>query len=183
MNHRQTRLPAALALMMACSGTDTPYLPGGGVAKDSGGDSAGSGGPCPYTEWTAIGEAWVDPLTCTAWGPQEGSMDWYEAVSPEEAIAGGCSSHCDEDDSGYCSDMEPVDGLDGSWALPSISDLEALALRAGPFEPLSGDLWSRSSDTYMNQLAWTADLDQPGMEVTLDKGSGAKVRCMLQISR
>ena len=168
---------AILSLAIACTGTDTPYIPGGGSSHDSAGDSATTG-DCSYTEWTQTGEVQVDPLSCIAWGPISETMDWYEAVSPTEAIAGGCTSHCDDDGEGYCEDMGEIDGLAGAWALPSIADLEALALRDAPFEELSGDLWSRTSDENMNQLAWTADLSQPGMEIILDKGSGAKVRCI-----
>ena len=165
----------------ACTGANAPYIPGQG-RPHTGQETGASAGDCAYAEWTQEGEVLVDPLTCKAWGPKTSSMDWYSAVSPTEAIAGGCSSHCDDDGEGYCEDMGEIDGLSGDWGLPSIEDLEELALRNAPFTDLSGDLWSLDSDSNMNQLAWTADLTQPGMEVTLGKDSGAYVRCMLVLS-
>ena len=169
-------------LLFGCTSSPPPYIPGGGIADDSAGETDSGSATCIYTEWTQVGEVWIDPLSCTAWGPKSNSMDWYEAVSPSEAIAGGCTSHCDDDGEGHCADVGSIDGLAGPWALPSIETLEQLALRDAPFEDPGGDLWSRTSDTNMNQLAQTVDLNQPGMSVTLDKNSGAYVRCMLNVA-
>ena len=170
-----------VVLAAACTGSNTPYIPGSGGSDSTADDTGPSTGSCDFSEWTLVGEAWVDPLTCMAWGPKTSFMDWFEAVSPTEAIAGGCTSHCDEDGIGYCEDQAAIPDLNGSWALPSIANLEELALRDAPCDDLTGDLWSRDSDDTMNQLAWTADLTQPGMEVLLNKDSGANVRCMMLI--
>jgi len=119
---------------------------------------------------------WYDPVTCSAWSPPEGPIDWHQSVSHSEAVSGGCASTCDEDtEQDHCANLS-LGGL-SNWRVPSIAELEDLATRSPPFEAIEHDLWSIDSDS-MDNLAWTANIDQPGMSVLLEKSSEAYVRCI-----
>ncbi|MDP6933124.1 MAG: hypothetical protein QGG40_09415, partial [Myxococcota bacterium] len=101
--------------------------------------------------WVSEGQVVIEPDSCLRWSPRsEDEMDWYAAVDPDDAVAGGCTAHCDEDDVGWCDEVEGLEGLSG-WRLPDIGELEDTALRSPPFDELEGYLWSRTSDDYMEQ--------------------------------
>ena len=119
---------------------------------------------------------WYDPVNCGAWSPVSDPLSWHEAVNPSEADSGGCDSNCDEEPNiNYCEQLS-LGGV-SNWRVPIISELEDLAIRQSPFVDILDDLWSLSSDSIDN-LAWTANLDQPGMSVLLEKDSQAHVRCI-----
>ena len=116
----------------------------------------------------------MDPQ-CASWSPMSTAMNWFSAVSPGEATNGGCDNYCDDEpNENYCEDLS-LGGL--SWRLPTIAEIEDLAVRNPPFENPDGDLWSVTSDN-MDQMAWTANIEQPGMSVLLQKDATANVRCI-----
>ncbi len=129
---------------------------------------------CPDS-WAQEGDSWLDPVDCLAWAPlSDDNHTWHEAISPNEAINGGCSNNCDEDaENNYCTNLD----LDGrSWRLPSVSQLERLADRDLPFFDLEFSLWTMESAS-PESLAWTLDLSQPGAQMAQDKGNPQRVRC------
>ena len=112
---------------------------------------------CP-DEWEERGENdtyWVDPIDCRAWSTLKSSVTWEEA-----------QEHC-----------ENFSLANIAWSIPSISVLEAMANRSTPFEQTDSDLWSNDIDS-ASGLIWTANLDQPGMSILLDRSSEAGVRCV-----
>ena len=118
---------------------------------------------------------WLDPTACVAWSPLSDTLNWFEAVSSSEASTGGCDQICDLDEAvNYCADLS-LGGL--SWRTPSIAELKDVTTRNPPFSNLDADLWSRDSDP-LDELAWTANAEQPGMEISLDKTGLANVRCI-----
>jgi hypothetical protein len=162
--------------LSGCGGSEDDIPAGANTIPGTDETSTSSG--CAYTEWSWEGSSLVDPLTCLAWSDRSATMTWYEAVSADEAVAGGCTANCDiEGEGDYCADLDAGDGF-SDWKLPSEELLSELALRAAPFDDLSGDLWTRDSDSTFDQLAWTVELDQAGQQITLDKNSGAYVRCV-----
>ena len=112
---------------------------------------------CP-DEWEERGETstyWVDPTDCRAWSTLHSPVTWEEA-----------QEHC-----------ATLSVGSGTWSIPSISVLEAMANRSTPFEQTDSDLWSSDIDS-ASGLIWTANLDQPGMSILLDRSSEAGVRCV-----
>ena len=110
---------------------------------------------CP-DDWEERGDGdsyWVDPIECRAWSKLTSQVNWEEA-----------QDHCANLSTG---------GV--SWSIPSIGALEALANRSTPFEQTDSDLWSSDIDS-ASGLIWTANLDQPGMSILLDRSSEAGVR-------
>ena len=120
---------------------------------------------------------WIDPVNCSAWSPLSPATNWHEVVSNNEAEAGGCDEFCDaEPDINYCAQLD-IAGL--SWRTPSIDQLKDIVNRQPPFVEIDYDLWSRDSDP-VDEMAWTANAYQPGMEVSIYKTSQAYVRCIAQ---
>ena len=111
---RPILLASLLLSSVGCD--DSISLPVGGP----GGSETGQSGPeCP-SDWRYQDDGvWLQPVACLAWSAQaESSMSWYDAVSPEAAVAGGCSAHC-TDEEGYCSQLGELGGVTG--CLPSRS--------------------------------------------------------------
>jgi len=109
---------------------------------------------CPEI-WSELGGVWLDPNLCAAWSDKSESMRWAEA---EE----------------YCATLEGTE-LSG-WRLPTIDELGSMAMNNPPMDDVLGDLWTSSEDS-ASGLKWTANLEQPGMEVLLDPSDLANVRC------
>ena len=127
-------------------------------------------------EWTQASSGyWSDPIACVAWSSVSPELTWHEAVNPSEASAGGCDQTCDLEESiNFCSELQEGDL---TWRTPTISELKDLTTRNPPFENIDADLWSRDSDP-IDTLAWTANVAQAGMEISLDKQGLAYVRCI-----
>ncbi len=161
-------------LFMGCGETKLPSS--GQGSSNAPGTEPTEAVSCPDS-WTEGEDGeWYDPVACAAWSPVSDTLNWHEAVSSAEANTGGCDTICDNDtDTDYCAQLS-LGGL-SNWRVPTISELEELATQAPPFTAMTYDLWSLNSDS-MDNLAWTANLDQPGMSVLLEKSSGANVRCI-----
>ena len=131
---------------------------------------------CP-DQWEQDGEIWIDPILCAAWSPlSEDRLTWHETVSAQEAELGGCINSCDaETETNHCADLE-LGGLD-TWRVPTIDELGELSRRDAPFEELIGYLWTIDSDL-VDDLAWTVDLSEAGMEVVQAKTNPNFVRCV-----
>ncbi len=106
------------------------------------------------------------------------AMDWYAAVSPEDAVAGGCSAHCAEEP-GYCAELE-LAGID-SWRLPSKAELEAAGTDASPLEPLDSFLWSRDSVAVAEDMAYQVELEAPEQDFMQGKTQDGWVRCVADL--
>ena len=109
---------------------------------------------CPE-RWSELGGVWLDPNLCAAWSDKSEPMRWSEA---EE----------------HCATLEGTE-LSG-WRLPTIDELGSMAMSNPPMDDVLGDLWTSSEDN-ASGLMWTANLEQPGMEVLLDPSDLANVRC------
>jgi len=151
-------------------------VPGGTNSQSTEDDSSSSNSvDCPE-RWEQSEEGiWYDPVACVAWSPLSPTVTWHETVSAEEARDGGCDQFCDLDtDQDYCANLD----LGGrNWSTPTIDQLKDLTTRQPPFENVDYDLWSRDSDP-VDELAWTANVEQAGMEISLYKTSEAHVRCV-----
>ena len=173
----EKRILIIMMFLIGCEEKNEFNVPGAGNNTSNNDTDDSSNGSnqinCP-SDWENDGGIWLDP-NCVAWSPMERGLTWHQAITPSEATSGGCDTTCDEEpDDNYCAELD----LGGySWALPTINEVEDLAIRQPPFEELEGDLWSTSSDS-MDQMAWTANIDQPGMSVLLEKSSSADVRCI-----
>ena len=132
---------------------------------------------CPG-EWSTDEDGiWYDPATCVAWSPLSPAITWHETVSASEARDGGCDQFCDQDtEQDYCANLD-LGRL--SWKTPSIDQLKDLTTRQPPFENTDYDLWSKSSDP-VDELAWTANIEQSGMEISFYKTSEAYARCIAE---
>ena len=113
---------------------------------------------CPE-EWSEVRGIWLDPDLCGAWTDKSETMTWMMA----------------ED---FCASFESPE-LTG-WRLPTIDELGEMSRGDHPFEDISGDLWTSSADSGSG-LVWTANLEQPGMEVLLDPSDRASVRCFTSL--
>jgi hypothetical protein len=131
---------------------------------------------CP-DQWEQEGDLWIDPILCAAWSPASSDrFTWHEAVSTQEAAEGGCNQFCDADlSTDYCAQLT-LGGID-TWRVPNIDELGDLSRRVVPFADPVGFLWTIDSDS-MDQLAWTADLSEAGMEALQDKSNPIEVRCL-----
>lgn len=164
-------------LLQACQ--EKPItVPGGSNTQSSSGDTVGSNSiDCPE-QWIQDDLGfWYDPVACVVWSPLSPELTWHEAVSASEASDGGCDQFCDiEPEYDYCADLDLANLY---WKTPSIDQLKDLTIRQPPFNDIDYDLWSRTSDP-VDQLAWTANAEQAGMEISLYKTSGARVRCVAE---
>jgi len=175
-------LVATSLLLSGCWGKDGPdFNHGDGELEFDTADPH-----CDLAEWSWSGTVLEDPVTCLAWSPKSEELTWHATVNSDEAESGGCTADCDEETLAYCDDLGALDGYN-QWRVPNIDTLEAMALRAPPFDEkegedaLEGDLWSRNTGEQALSLAWTAELSQPGFTVLLDKESAAHVRCVTNI--
>ncbi len=109
---------------------------------------------CPEV-WSELGGAWLDPNLCAGWSAKSEAMTWAEANE-------------------FCTNFDETD-LTG-WRLPTIDELGSMTTSNPPMDDVLGDLWSSSEDS-ASGLMWTANLEQPGMEVLLDPSDLAYVRC------
>lgn len=153
-------------------------VPGGTNSQSPEDDHSSSNSmECP-DGWTNNEEGiWYDPVACVAWSSLSPAVTWHEAVSSSEAQDGGCDQFCDLDtEKDYCADLD-LGMMD--WKTPTIDQLKDLTTRQPPFENVDFDLWSRSSDP-VDELAWTANIEQAGMEISLYKTSEAYVRCIAE---
>ena len=153
-------------------------VPGGTNSQTSEDDSSDPNSiDCP-DQWSQNDDGmWYDPVACVAWSPLSPSQTWHESVSPTEASEGGCDQFCDlEETLNYCASLE-LGGL--NWKTPTIDQLKDLTTRQPPFTDLDFDLWSKNSDP-VDELAWTANIEQAGMEISLYKTSEAYVRCLAE---
>jgi hypothetical protein len=168
------RVVLFLAALSAACGPEQGHPPG----SDDTGEPEGILCPSAWTEHD--GGVWLQPTACLAWSPRAAEpMDWYAAVSPEEAVAGGCGANCD-DDPGYCSELGAVGGLEG-WRLPSRSELQDAGFAGPPLEPLDEPLWSRDSSSAMESMALQVDLSTPELELLMGKDQDGQVRCVVDL--
>lgn len=111
---------------------------------------------CP-SEWTEDGSVWLDPSLCIAWSSRSEVLTWEEAND-------------------YCSSLSESGFT--AWKLPTIEQLRDLSVRNHPFTEQEGDLWSSTLD--QTGLVETANLEQPGMTILLDKSAAAFAYCVFQ---
>ncbi len=149
----------------------------------TGGDDTAPRGELPDCpgSWTAHDDGvQLQPSACLAWSPRaDAAMDWFDAVSPDEAVAGGCGANC-SDEPGYCAQLEVLGGI-VHWRLPSRGELEAAGQGAPPLEPLEEALWSRDSSTAMESMAHQVKLSTPELEYLVGKDQDGWVRCVADL--
>ncbi len=122
---------------------------------------------------------WLQAHACLAWSPEStASMDWYAAVSPESAVAGGCSTHCD-DEPGHCSQLDTA-GIT-SWRLPSMDELQAAGHDSPPMDDLTDMLWSRDSVDMAEDMAYQMELETPEGVFMAGKDQDGMVRCVADL--
>ncbi len=123
---------------------------------------------------------WLQPVACLAWSPRAAdTMDWYAAVSPDEAVAGGCGTHCD-DEPGYCAELGELGDI-ATWRLPSRSELQDAGFAEPLFDGLEDPLWSRDSSTAMESMAHQVKLSTPELEFQVGKDQDGWVRCVADL--
>jgi hypothetical protein len=174
----------SLLSLVGCSKSESA-LPFGGAAdgtESSSDDTASSstGSTDCGDEWTESDGVHIQPGTCLAWSPRsDDKMDWYSAVSEEDADRGGCGSDCPDPGSlGYCTIFDSMDGR-SNWRIPSKEELKQASYEYPEFENVEGRLWSRDTGSGSTGNAWTVDLSRAGgwMEMTKDD-EGNSVRCV-----
>lgn len=135
---------------------------------------------CPASWWSEWDEGiQLQSAGCLAWSPRAGdAMDWFAAVGPEDAVAGGCGSYC-SDEPGYCDELE-LAGIT-SWRLPSKAELEAAGSGEPPLEPLDEALWSRDSLPAVEDMAYQVVLDTPELDFMQGKDQDGWVRCVADL--
>ena len=135
---------------------------------------------CPGA-WTEHDDGvWLQPSACLAWSLRAvAPMDWYAAVSPDEAVAGGCGQYCD-DEPGYCAQLDAQGGI-SDWRLPSRRELEGAGESAPPLEPLDEALWSRDSSGAVESMAHQVKLSTPELEYLVGKEQDGWVRCVVDL--
>jgi len=172
-----TRLVAlTLSLVLVGCESDDPGPPTGGDDTEATGDLP----DCPGSWAEHDDGVQLQPSACLAWSPRaDTSMDWYTAVSPEEAVAGGCGANC-SDEPGYCAELGELGGI-VSWRLPVRSELEAAGQGSPPLEPLEEALWSRDSSTAVESMAHQVKLSTPELEYLVGKDQDGWVRCVADL--
>jgi hypothetical protein len=135
---------------------------------------------CPASWWSEWDEGiQLQAAGCLAWSPRaEDAMDWFSAVGPEDAVAGGCGVYC-SDEPGYCDELELASI--GSWRLPSKAELEAAGSGEPPLEPLEEPLWSRDSSSADESLAHQVKLSTPELTFVVGKDQDGWVRCVADL--
>jgi hypothetical protein len=135
---------------------------------------------CPTSWWTEWDEGvQLQASGCLAWSPRaEDAMDWFSAVGPEDAVAGGCGSYC-SDEPGYCDELD-LAGIT-SWRLPSKAELEAAGSGEPPLEPLDEALWSRDSLPAAEDMAYQVVLDTTELDFMQGKDQAGWVRCVADL--
>lgn len=163
-------------LLLSCEEKDL-NVPGGTSTQSQEEAASSNSFDCPE-QWGQDDEGtYFDPVACVAWSALSPELTWHETVSVTEANDGGCDQFCDLDEvSDYCANLEQS-GL--QWKTPTIDQLKGLTTRQPPFDDADYDLWSRTSDP-VDELAWTANIEQAGMEISLYKTSQAYVRCIAE---
>ena len=159
-------LPLIAALLHGCSD--------GRPAEDTAEDTAEDNNAAINCEmsWSEVNGIQVDPITCLGWSVRSAVvMTWHEAVSAGE------TSHTDDSETDYCADLS--EGGRDDWRLPDAATLENLSTRAPPLDELDGDLWSTTTDTALDDLAWTVELSNPGLSLLLSKDSETYARCIV----
>ena len=133
---------------------------------------------CP-DEWTFEGDVAIQPGTCMAWSEEsQATMDWYAAVSPEEAIEGDCRDACPEEGDGYCAGIAGLGGRD-DWRMPNKDELFNVAQTSPPWDLLDQWLWTLNTDANVPDNAWTVNLSDGGSTWGKPKeGTDLPVRCV-----
>jgi hypothetical protein len=161
---------APCTLLLACEADPT-------TADDTGPQSVLPACPSAWTEHEEGVQ--LQPTACLAWSPRtEEQLDWYEAVGPEDAVAGGCGAHC-SDEPGHCDELDLAGIID--WRVPSVVELEAAASGAPPLEPLDEPLWSRDSVAAAEDMAYQVELDTPELTFTQGKAQDGWLRCVADL--
>ena len=153
-------------------------VPGGTNSQPSSEDTSNTNSIDCTEQWEHDADGvWHDPVLCGVWSPLSPELTWHQAISSSEATDGGCDQFCDLDTAqNYCADLQ-LGGF--SWKTPTIAQLKDLTTRQPPFANTDYDLWSRTSDP-VDELAWTSNIEQPGMDISLYKTSMAYVRCVAE---
>ena len=167
--------PVLLVVFVLACGEETQFPTG-----SAGDDTASASLPSCPGAWKEHEEGvWLQPSACLAWSPlADGEMDWYAAASPEDAVAGGCAQHCD-DEPGYCAGLS-VGGI-SSWRLPSLDELQAAGHAGPPMDDLEGLLWSRDSSDAAEDMAYQIELDTPEAVLMAGKSQEGLVRCVADL--
>ncbi len=113
--------------------------------------------------WTWDGEdVAIQPSSCLAWAEEsQATMDWYAAVSPDEAQEGGCRDACPEEGEGYCVGIAGL-GARSDWRMPNKSELLSAAQADPPWTVLDQWLWTLDTDSNVPENAWSVNLADGG---------------------
>jgi hypothetical protein len=125
----------------------------------------------------------IQPGSCLAWSEEsQATMDWYAAVSPEEAIEGDCRDACPEEGEGYCAGIAGLGGRD-DWSMPSKQELFDVAQSDPPWNGLDQWLWTLDTDANVPDNAWSVNLSDGGATWGKPKeGVELPVRCVSESS-
>jgi hypothetical protein len=175
----------SLLILLSCGEPSKPAIPmasssGGDADTDTDADADGDAdGDCDES-WAWDGEdVAVQPVTCLAWAEEsQATMDWYSAVSPEEAEEGGCRDACPEEGEGYCAGISGLGGRD-DWRMPNKAELFSAAQASPPWEQLDQWLWTLDTDANVPDNAWSVNLADGGATWGKPKeGVELPVRCV-----
>jgi len=121
----------------------------------------------------------IQPSTCLAWTEESQlSMDWYTAVSLEEAEEGGCRDACPEEGEGFCAGLAGLGGRD-DWRMPNKTELISVAQGDPPWDDLDQRLWTLNTDPNVPDNAWCVSLADPGSTLGMPKeGTELPIRCV-----
>ena len=131
-------------------------------------------------DWTFDGESVaIQPGSCLAWAEEsQATMDWYAAVSPEEAQEGNCRDACPEEGEGYCAGIAGLGGRD-DWRMPNKDELFSAAQADPPWDQLDQWLWTLDTDANVPENAWSVNLADGGATWGKPKeGVDQPVRCV-----
>ena len=168
-------LATLAGMLCACDPEDsTPPIGGDDT------EAPGALPDCPSSWWSEHEEGiQLQAAGCLAWSPRaEEAMDWFAAVGPEDAVAGGCGENCSEEP-GYCDELVLAEIT--SWRLPSVLELEAAGSGKPPLEPLDEPLWSRDSNSAVESMAHQVKLSTPELEYLVGKDQDGWVRCVADL--
>jgi hypothetical protein len=171
--------------LMSCGDPSKPPIPmasSGEADADTDADAdadADADSDCGDS-WTFDGEGVaVQPGSCLAWSDEsDASMDWYTAVSLEEAVEGDCRDDCPEEGDGYCASIAGLGGRD-HWRMPSKTELFSAAQADPPWTELDQWLWTLDTDANVPENAWAVNLSDGGATWGKPKeGVDQPVRCV-----